>query len=62
MHESEQRFIINKVRVALASRGTPLPDGVITIDQFGDSAELSSELLALIATGKKRGGASLHAA
>jgi uncharacterized protein YhfF len=62
MNESEQQSIINKVRVTLASRGTPLPDGVVTIDHFGDSPELSADLLALIASGKKRGGASLHAA
>jgi uncharacterized protein YhfF len=62
MNESEQHSIINKVRFTLASRGTPLPDGVISIDHFGDSPELSADLLALIASGKKRGGASLHAA
>jgi uncharacterized protein YhfF len=62
MNESKQRLIIERVRAKLVTRGTPLPDGVISIDQFGDSAELSSELLALIASGKKRGGASLHAA
>jgi uncharacterized protein YhfF len=62
MNQSEQQSIINKVRVILASRGTPLPVGVISIDHFGDSPELSADLLALIASGKKRGGASLHAA
>jgi uncharacterized protein YhfF len=62
MNESEQQSIINTVRFTLVSRGTPLPDGVISIDHFGDSSELSADLLALIASGKKRGGASLHAA
>jgi uncharacterized protein YhfF len=62
MNESEQQSIINKVRATLASRGTPLPDDVISIDHFGDSPKLSAELLVLIAAGKKRGGASLHAA
>jgi uncharacterized protein YhfF len=62
MNEFEQRRIIDSVRAKLAARGTPLPDGFVSVDQFGDSAELSSELLALIASGKKRGGASLHAA
>jgi uncharacterized protein YhfF len=62
MSESDQQSIINKVRATLALRGTPLSDGFISIDQFGDSPELSADLLALIASGKKRGGASLHAA
>jgi hypothetical protein len=53
MNESEQQSIINKVRFTLASRGTPLPDGVISIDHFGDSPRLSADLLALIASGKK---------
>ncbi len=59
---AKKQRIIDDMRVALASRGTPLPDGVISIDQYGDSAELSFDLLALIASGKKRGGASLYAA
>ncbi len=58
----DQQIIIDSVRTTLVERGTPLPDGFITTDHFGDSAELSSALLALIASGKKRGGASLHAA
>jgi uncharacterized protein YhfF len=59
---AEERLIIDNVRAALAARGTPLPSGYVSIDHFGDSPELSAELLALIASGKKRGGASLHAA
>jgi uncharacterized protein YhfF len=62
MNESEQQLIIDLVRAKFAALGTPLPSGFISIDHFGDSAELSSELLALIAGGKKRGGASLHPA
>jgi uncharacterized protein YhfF len=62
MNESEQQRVIDGVRVKLAALGTPLPDGLVSVDQFGDSVELSSVLLALIASGKKRGGASLHAA
>lgn len=59
---SDQQLIIDNVRAALTASGTPLPSGYVSIDHFGDSAELSSALLALIASGKKRGGASLHAA
>ena len=62
MNTSDQQPIIDSVRAKLAARGTPLPDGLVSVDHFGDSAELSSALLALIAIGKKRGGASLHAA
>ena len=62
MNEFEERRIIDNVRAKLAVLGTPLPSEFISIDHFGESAELSSELLALIASGKKRGGASLHAA
>lgn len=60
MNQLEQQLIIENVRAMLARRNTPLPDGLVSIDQFGDSAELSSSLLALIASGRKRGGASLH--
>jgi uncharacterized protein YhfF len=59
---SDQHLIIDNVRAALTARGTPLPSGYVSIDHFGDSPKLSDELLALIAAGKKRGGASLHAA
>lgn len=62
MNEFNQQLIIDSVRAKLVTRGTRLPDGLVSVDQFGDSAQLSSELLALIASGKKRGGASLHAA
>ena len=62
MNTSEQQRIIASVCATLAARGTPLSDGLVSVDHFGDSAALSSALLALIVSGKKRGGASLHAA
>jgi uncharacterized protein YhfF len=43
----------------LRSTGIELPDGPVRTDQFGDSAELSTELLSLIIHGNKRGGAGL---
>jgi len=43
----------------LRSHGIELPDGVARVGGFGDSAALSEELVALIRTGRKRGGASL---
>ena len=39
--------------------GITLPSGAVRVGGFGDSAELSEELLSLIRTGVKRGGASL---
>ena len=43
----------------LRSHGIELPAGVTRVGAFGDSAALSEELLALIRSGRKRGGASL---
>ena len=43
----------------LRRRGVALPEGNVRVGAFGDSAELSHELLALIRSGKKRGGACL---
>jgi uncharacterized protein YhfF len=43
----------------LATLGIPLPPGPVYTDRFGDSAELSEALLALVATGPKRAGTSL---
>ena len=43
----------------LRARGIELPPGNKRVGAFGDSAELSEQLLALIRAGKKRGGASL---
>jgi len=43
----------------LAARGIALPSGRVFLDEFGDSPELSRELLGLIRGGGKRAGASL---
>jgi uncharacterized protein YhfF len=47
------------VLAMLAQRGITLPPGNPRVGAFGDSAELSEELLDLICGGKKRGGACL---
>lgn len=44
---------------ALRAQGIELPAGRVVVGAFGDSAELSQELLALIRDRNKRGGASL---
>jgi len=43
----------------LNSRGVALPLGPVHADGYGDSAELSEELLALITSGRKRAGTGL---
>jgi uncharacterized protein YhfF len=43
----------------LQGHGIALPGLVARVGAFGDSAELSEKLLALVRTGRKRGGASL---
>jgi uncharacterized protein YhfF len=43
----------------LRSYGIDLPPGVTRVAGFGDSPELSEELLSLVRSGQKRGGASL---
>ena len=43
----------------LRSYGIELPASAARVGAFGDSAALSEELLALIRSGRKRGGASL---
>lgn len=43
----------------LASRGLVLPPGDVRVDAYGDTVELSRELLDLIIRGKKRAGTSL---
>ena len=43
----------------LRRHGIELPAGTARVGAFGDSAELSEELLSLIRGGRKRGGASL---
>lgn len=50
------------VSVALAKLrafGIELPSGPVRVDGYGDSAELSASLLALIRQGRKRAGTSL---
>lgn len=47
------------VLTKLAKRGVVLPPGRMHVDGFGDSPELSMELLALIREGRKRAGTSL---
>jgi uncharacterized protein YhfF len=44
---------------SLTAKGIKLPHGKVHIDTFGDSAEMSQALLALIVEGRKRGGACL---
>ena len=43
----------------LAAFGIELPEGPVHVDGYGDSAELSEELLSLIRSGRKRAGTSL---
>jgi len=43
----------------LAARGITLPQGTVRVDGYGDSAELSKELLDLIKSGRKRAGTGL---
>jgi uncharacterized protein YhfF len=50
---------IDEARAKLVARNIALPPGRLRIDWYGDSPELSSELLALIVGGQKRAGTSL---
>jgi uncharacterized protein YhfF len=43
----------------LAAQGITLPQGPVRVDGYGDSAELSKELLELIKSGRKRAGTGL---
>ena len=43
----------------LAARGIALPSGPVRVDGYGDSVELSTELLDLIRSGRKRAGTGL---
>ena len=43
----------------LAVRGIALPSGPVRVDGYGDSVELSTELLDLIRSGRKRAGTGL---
>jgi uncharacterized protein YhfF len=47
--------LVEKLRAA----GVVIPPGRVTADHFGDSPELSDELIALIRSGAKRAGTSL---
>jgi hypothetical protein len=50
---------VESLIVKLASIGIRLPQGPVRVDGYGDSAELSEELLALIRSGQKRAGTGL---
>jgi uncharacterized protein YhfF len=50
---------IAKHLASLTAKGIKLPPGKVHMDTFGDSAEMSQKLLALIIDGRKRGGACL---
>lgn len=50
---------VNAVVSALRARGIDVPPGPVRVDGYGDSPELSAELLALIRCGRKRAGTSL---
>lgn len=43
----------------IAALGISLPSGRVQVDSYGDSPELSEQLLALIRAGKKRAGSGL---
>jgi len=43
----------------LARKGVTLPPGPVALDTYGDSPELSRELIALILSGRKRAGTGL---
>lgn len=43
----------------LAGVGIALPQGPVRVDGYGDSAELSQELVGLIKSGRKRAGTGL---
>ena len=43
----------------LARKGVALPPGPVALDAYGDSPELSRELIALILAGRKRAGTGL---
>lgn len=50
---------VDALREKLAARGIALPPGRLRVDGFGDSPELSEELIGLIRSGPKRAGTSL---
>ena len=50
---------IEEITAQLAVHGIALPPGPVRVDGYGDSAELSIELLDLIKSGRKRAGTGL---
>lgn len=50
---------VEHVLAKLTARGISVPPGPLRVDAYGDSPELSAELLSLIKSGKKRAGTSL---
>jgi uncharacterized protein YhfF len=50
---------IESLMLEVAAMGVELPPGPVYADRFGDSAELSEELLELVAVGPKRAGTGL---
>jgi uncharacterized protein YhfF len=50
---------VESVVAQLVAQGIALPHGPVRVDGYGDSPELSMELLALIKSGRKRAGTGL---
>jgi uncharacterized protein YhfF len=50
---------LDTVLAELAARGVDVPPGRVRLDAYGDSAELSRSLIALIRDGRKRAGTAL---
>jgi uncharacterized protein YhfF len=50
---------IKEVIAKLRRMGLTLPPGRVRVDRYGDSEELSNELLSLIRSGRKRAGTAL---
>ena len=53
---------IEEITAQLAVHGIALPPGPVRVDGYGDSAELSRELLDLIKSGRQRAGTGLQLA
>ena len=50
---------VESLILELAARDIALPHGPVRVDGYGDSADLSNELLGLIKSGRKRAGTGL---
>lgn len=50
---------VDTVQAQLVAQGISLPPGPVRVDGYGDSPELSRELLELIKSGRKRAGTGL---